>query len=317
MALFPKRWRFCLLGMLFATPSLAVVQSVITKPWLRLESGAENLQLNRHATWLAYTLPDGNELRLIELATGRILQVSNQRVGPSFFWGPDGMRLFYREIQPISTTQVESRISAFDTALKKSVPIRTLPDVSGYLTFDPRDLRFQVLHANGILTQKLYFPDQRLAKWQVSKANNRGKWLATQKSMLWVTELGHKMAALKDDGSGVASYHIAPDSSEAAWATNDGFVYRSKLGEEPELVGRGRDPVFHPKKPYLLYAAANMSGPKIVSYDLKIVDAHGSDRFLTRTPLAGERWPQWTADGKTIIYTSEHTTDLFRMEFKL
>lgn len=288
-----------------------------TTPWIRTDNAFYHLRVDPKGRFLAFVDREGKRLSFMDLNTKNIFAVTKHFVGPSFFWSPDGFRLFFREQISTKQDQTASRIQVYDTALNRSVVLDQVPNRTGLLTFDPRDLRMQFLNNKSIRTKRIYFPDERLARWQVQQRKDNGKFLATQNGILWVTQGGYAMSRLEDDGSPLESFAISPDGSTIAWATQSAKVWWSEEGKTPQLIGDGRDPQWHPTRPLLLYAGARMVGKAIVNYDLRITDTKGNGRFLTQTQFSNERWPQWHPEGDKIIFTLDHSTDLYLLDFKL
>jgi hypothetical protein len=292
----------------------------ITSPYIRANDQLDHMRLDPKGRFLAFIGPGGMGLSVVDIKSKSIWKVSEGQVGQSFFWAPDGYRLFYREQARAATGehvgQISSTLRAYDAYLNRSVTIDDMPFATGLLTFDPRDLRMHLLGPKGIRTKRIYFPDERLAKWQVAQRNESGRWLATQRGILWVTQGGYAMRRLEDDGTELQSFDISPDGTTMAWATAGGRVYSSKDGRTPVQIGYGRDPQWHPNRPLLLYAGARMVGNKAVSYDLRISDTKGVGKFLTSTQFSDERWPQWHPKGHQILYTMARTTDVFVLDFK-
>lgn len=295
---------------------IAAIVKTLTTPFVRANDPLNHLRLDPKGRFGAFIDDQGMGLSIVDLRTKTVSKVSTAQVGASFFWSPDGFRLFYRELALGNDGKPFSTVRAYDAYLSRSVKVDELKESTGLLTFDPRDLRMQIMGVNGIRTKRIYFPDERLARWQVSQRNESGKWLATQKGMLWVTQGGYAIRRLEDDGSALESFDLSPDGDTAAWATADGRIYVSKKGKKPSLIGHGRDPRWHPKLPRLLFAGARMVGNRAASYDLKIADLDGASRFLTATQYSDERWPQWHPDGNQILYTIAKTTDIFVLDFK-
>jgi hypothetical protein len=287
-----------------------------TSPFMRADNPLSHMRLDPKGRFVAYTGDNDQTLSVLDLKTKAIYQVSQAHVGGSFFWAPDGFRLFYRElVKKQEKGPTTSVVKAYDCALAKSVEIDALPFETGLLTFDPRDLRFAMLSPKGIRIKRIYFPDERLAKWQVAQRKETGKWLATQGAILWMTQGGLALRQMDDDKSGVESFDLSPDGQSIAWATRSLRVYTSKAGEKPIFVGFGRDPAWHPEKHLLVFSGARMVGSTPVSFDIRISDGRGSGKFLTVTEFSDERWPQWYPDGNKILYTISKTTDMFLMDF--
>lgn len=295
--------------------AIAALLKTLTTPYIRANDPLDHMKLDPKGRFAAFLDAPSHGLSILDLHSKAVAKVTQGQVGASFFWSPDGFRLFYRELAQAKDGSPISTVKAYDTYLNRSVALDTVPGSTGYLTFDPRDLRMQLMTNNGIRTKRIYFPDERLARWQVAQRNETGKWLATQKGLLWVTQGGYAIRKLEDDNSGLESFDISPDGNAAAWATTGGQVYVSKKGKTPSLIGFGRDPRWHPQKPLLLYAGARMVGNRAASYDLKVADLDGAARFLTATQYSDERWPQWHPDGNQILYTIGKTTDLFVLDF--
>ena len=302
---------------LIVMPQLAAVLPQ-TQLWLRLDEAIENLRIGPHGRYLAYQVTGKNKLKILNLHNKFIFTVSTSYVGGATFWAPGGHRLFYRELQlnEGKNKKITSNIKSFDVAQGKSHLIESLPSSSGLLTFDPRDLTFQVMHDKGIKVNKIYYPSNRLAKWQVGRRTQGGKWLATQRGMLLVESDGRSYTKLADDNTGLASFSIAPRGNAVLWGTQGGRVYLQRGGKEVSFIARGRDPSWHPQGQHFVYAKAVFVGRKLVDYDLRLRDHRGQERALTRSRSARERWPVWREGGQQILFTREKTMDIFALHLR-
>jgi len=304
---------------ILALPLVGEASSPVASPWLRLPDAPANLSLNRQGTWLAFTRPDGSQLQLLNLETSNVYLVTPHVVGPSIFWSPDGFRLFYRKsFLSKGSDQINSAIQAYDVSSHRWITVDQFPFQTGYLTFDPKDKRMYLMTPAGIRSNRLYSPDERLARWQIALRNTQGSWNATQTSIIWLTHGGLTLNALEDDLTGIESFDISPDGRSIAWATNKHRVYISREGAKPHFVGYGRDPKWHPNRTLLVYAGARRIGNRNVSYDVRLYDlSNNTGRFLTALHDSNQRWPIWCEKGQRIYYTRERSTDLFELEFKL
>jgi hypothetical protein len=298
------------------SPAFGVVKPS-TSPWIRTESDMTRLALDPKGRFVAFVEGHSGHLKMVDTKSRDIHLITKEHVGGSFVWAPDGFRLFYRELSKSngSDPQIQSRLKAWDAALRKSVLLDTMNEPSGLLTFDPRDLRLHLMRPSGILTKRISFPGERLALWQVTQRTDKGRWVATQNGMIWLSQSGLAMRRLEDDKAPLESFSISPDGTTAAWATVQGKIFVSREGSAPRELDQGRDPVWHPNKPILLYAGARLLGRKVINHDLKVSDLTGSKRFVTASQFSAERWPQWTPDGNKIIYTVDRTTDIFTLDF--
>ena len=289
-----------------------------TQLWLRLNEAIAHLQIDPHGRYLAYQSVATNDLKVLNLQSKFIFTVSSRYVGGAFFWAPGGHRLFYRELlaHKDKKQKITSNIKAFDVTQRRSHVIESLPSSSGWLTFDPRDLTFQVMYSKGIKVKKIYYPSNRLAKWQVGQRTQGGKWLATQKGMLVVAGDGRSYSKLADDDTGLAAFAIAPRGDAVLWGTQGGRIYLQREGEEVSFVARGRDPSWHPQGQHFVYSKAIYVGSRLVDYDLRLRDYRGQERALTRTRFARERWPVWREGGQQILFTREKTMDIFALHLR-
>lgn len=283
---------------------------------LRTEGPLIDMRLNADRSHMAFIDQRGQSLRIMDLATQEIVEVTPHRVGSAFFWSPDSTRLFYRELVR-EGQKPTSALKAYDTQLHKTVTLDTLDGSSGFLTLDPRDYTFYMMHEKGIMSRRLDFPGERFARWQqrAKRAIDGGRFVATQKSILWLSDLGLTMASLSDDGSGVESFDISPDGTTMAWATNNAQIFISRLGETPRILGPGRDPRWHASRALLLYSGGRIVGNRVYDFDIRVSDMNGQGRFLTHTPSIKERWPQWWNEGH-MIFTREGSTDLWKIPYR-
>ena len=301
------------LSLLSVLVSTSVWAQAEPKAILRIEGPFVGMRLNPAHTLMAFTDQRGQSLRILDLKSQEIVEVTPHRVGGAYFWSPDGNRLFYRALIR-DGNRITTEIKAYDTYLNQTAAIDTLPGSSGFLTMDPRDYTVYMMHEKGILTRRLDFPGERFSRWQKRQKVDAGRFVATQKSVLWLSDLGLTLTALPDDGTGVDSFDISPDGNSIAWATTSAKIYVSVRGETPKLLARGKDPRWHPFKTLLLYAGAHRIGDKPYDYDIRISDLNGNGHYLTSTASQSERWPQWWGDG-SVIFTAEGSTDLWQIPY--
>lgn len=303
-------WSLSLFG---GSMALAVINA-LPHPWFRLSGEAYNLKMSDYERFLAFTDREGFNLSYLDLKTKKVFLVSNMQVGNSFFFSPDGHRIFYRELLKAANEPVVTVVKAFDTGSKVTQEISRINGSSGPLTFDPRDLRFQLIHPGGILSKVIVFPDERLAKWQLAQRTEQGKWLASVKGILWLTHSGFTMNLLEDDHSGLQSFDISPDGTHCVWSTINGGVYVSQLGNTPKFLTNGYDPKWHPSKNIIVLAGGRMTGKKIVSTDIKVVGMDGNEKWLTNDTSTDKRFPAWTDLGRGVLFSMKDTTDIYQLE---
>lgn len=284
------------------------------KPWIRLDDPMGQSRINRQGTKIAFSPADGLGLKVVNLRTMRIYKITEHQVDRSFFWAPDGFRIFYRQHYKKRGGKVVAKILAYDTAIHKSVDVSEFDDTTGVLSFDPRDMRFVLMTKNGIHTNRLAFPDNREARWQKALRHFDGRFVVTQNAVLYVTDGGLTMRKLKDDGSGVHSFDISPDGQSIVWATKEEGIFVSDRGSKAKLVDHGLDPKWHPFQSRFVFAGARRIGNSTHNYDLKISDSNGDGRFVSNTQTLNERWPVWYKNGKKVYFTRAQTTDLYELD---
>ncbi len=314
------KWIVLSLALLLGPPLLMALDKPTPPPRrsqavVRLEGPIYNPKINSTGKLLAFTDSAGRSLRILDLSNHEVIEVSPHRIGPAFFWSPDGVRLFYRELVKQGKA-IESLLQAYDSHLNKASLLETLEGSSGYLTYAPYQQTAYLLHEKGILAKHLDFPGLRPAHWQKKKQNYEGQWIATQQSILWLTDLGLTLKKMDDDGSGVASFSVSPDGHAIAWATTKGQIYAS-VAENlvPLLIDQGRDPSWHPYRTLLAYAGARRVGNRTYDYDLKVSDLHAPPRYLQTTPDRSERWPIWISPD-VILHTAGDSTDLLKLSLQ-
>jgi hypothetical protein len=248
--------------------------------------------------------------------TGDVYEASKANTSGSFFWAPDNVRLFFRELFQ-QEGKIITRIKAWDAVLKKTIDVEEISGSSGLLSFDPRDQRMMLMHDKGIMTKRLLFPDERLAHWQSAQRTEKGKWIAASGGMTFVSQQGFAMNKLLDDNSGVETFDISPQGEYAVWATKKGKIYASRQGELAKFIDFGRDPQWHPEKNLIVFSGGRMVGNKASSYDIKIAEFDGPGSFLTTTQARSERWPMWSPDGQSIVYTISGTPEVYTLKLPM
>ena len=314
----PLWLRFVLIFASLLTPlgAWAVVKPM-PQGYLRLQGEASQLKSDLSGKKIAFTDPKGFNLRFLDLTTKKVYKISKHKVDGSFFWSPNGFRIFYRELVTGGKVDpaVYSVVKVYDVHLKESTELDRFKGLSGYLTFDPRDLRFNLMHAKGVLQKRISFPGERLAKWQLAQRTDEGKFIGSQKSMLWLSHAGFTMRRLLDDESGIQSFDISPDGSSVVWATFDGQIYLSRGGSHPAFIALGLDPKWHPESPIFVFSGIRKIGTKIVGHDLRLSDSEGKITSLTATGSSQERWPVWVGQ-ESVVYSLSGTTDLYQIRLK-
>jgi hypothetical protein len=167
-------------------------------------------------------------------------------------------------------------------------------------------------YKEGFHRKRLSYPSQRIATWQFMNTEQDGTYLATAKGIVWLNNSGSVSETLKDDGSGIQHWEISPDGRAIVWATRYDRIFVSRDGGPALFLDFGRDPCWHPRDRIIAYAGARRLGMKSISYDLKVMDQSGKQRWLTSTQFSRERWPRFIGKGPfQLTFTRENTTDIY------
>ena len=207
--------------------TFGVQRKPMSSPFLRIESHIYFPKLNRQNNRIAFTNELGQGLSIVDLKSGNTFRVTSYEVGNSFFWAPDGSRLFYREVYA-QNNHPYSELKAYDTFLKKNVIIEKFSGLTSSIYLDPRDYRFYILSQSGIKSHKLDYPTERMGMWKRSLKTKLGYWLVAGDRIFWVSNRGISMRQVGSDEP-VYSFDISPDGRSIVWATQGEKIYSSYL----------------------------------------------------------------------------------------
>ena len=297
------------------TPSDNIAKKAVVSVWMRVSSPLNYLKMSPYGNFLAFSDPNGRDLRVLEIRTAKIYEVSKHFVGPSLFWAPDDCRLFFTEQYKTYDEKVASALKTYDCSTKRSALLDTYSNIISFLTFDPREMKVHLLSKGSIHRKTINIANQRLDIWKVPSKLKQRRWIAAESGIFMFSNDGKNITKLDDDDSGVQSFDLSSDGENMVWATKQGNVFVSRGGDEPEKIGDGIDPKWHPNRHLIVYSAAKKLGSKIVDYDLAIADENNKIKFITVTPYK-ERWPNWNKDGSQIVFTAEGITDIFVADFQ-
>ena len=311
-----KIWRVSLLLILILPSySLAVKKQIHKAPFLRFSGDIHVPKINSLNTYLAFTDKNGFGLNIVQLTTGEITEVSKHKVSHSYFWSPNGYRIFYKEMYK-EDDGIKTEIKAYDLPLEKSISIDKIDGVTGSLSFDPRDFRFYIYHNKGIIRHQIQYPGERLARWQIALKNKVGYWISTDNSIIWVSHGGISMRKLNSGTATITSFDISPDGKSIVWADDNENIYLSEKGQDSVLLAHGLDPKWHPDGNYILYSHARFLANKVIGHDIRIMNKKGVGKFLTKTLGLDERYPVWLHKSSSILYTHKSGTDIFEVSFR-
>lgn len=296
---------------LLASNTFGVVQPA-GRAIIRTKYGMSQMKLAPKGRFIAFLDQRTSELKMLEVKTGQVYDVSERPV-QSFFFSPDGFRLFYSESFLNAEEKPETHLRSFDCGMKKSQLLESYAEQMGLLTFDPRDRQISLFSVGGIKVKKLKYPESRLANWQKLQEPKKGRYVVTPKGVLWIHQDLGKQVLIQGDNSSINSFEISPDGRRIAWATRDNWIYVSEAGADGVKLTRGLDPTWHPEHPILMVAGARMVGNVATSYDLQLVNLKGERKFVTNTQFSSERWPAWTFDGNRLLFTRAKTTDIYEI----
>lgn len=282
------------------------------KPWLRVGSTLNYIKADpKKNRYLAYTDRKDGGLYVLDMKTKKNHIVSRKNVNGSFVWSPDGIRIVFRPQVKVKG-HVKASLSVYDLFLGKMVKLDELAHQSGFLTFDPRDNKIMLMHEKGVIQKTLKFPDSRLAKWQMKLGQQRGRWLVGEGGVVFLNYNGRLTKRLEDDNSGVESFDISPNGQKIVWATKNASIFYAIDGKESKFLDYGRDPKWDKSSEQIIYAGAHLVGKRVSGFDLKMTDLNNNKKWLTKTPMSNERWPELLKNG-TLLYTKSSSTDIYAL----
>lgn len=239
--------------------------------------------------WLAFTKGDYRGIYLLELESGKTIQLSDDPgAGYRFAWAPDSSGLAFRKnagtsrlaIVFVHTDGTEESASALLPAL--STPVFVGSDLV-FFRFDeggPVEMRRGPGARSGSTPVPAVTPDGRL-------------WL------------GDSRGALKQRGSDPRVFYnpiLSPDGGRFVVECLDGHLYMGATGtRELKDLGAGAYPSFVRRG--LLFERSSDDGHRLTAGDLYLLDLE-TDALepLTATPDLIERRPALTSDGSTIFF---------------
>ena len=290
-------------------------------PLFRLDHPVSHMKLSAGGRYLAFKEDhpvEGGKLKYLDFKTKKIFLVTQKHTGAAFEWAPHGYRLIFRtqSVGSVNHHDIISQIMVRDVILRKNIPVRTIPGRTGLISIDPYDFRLRIMGEQKLYLQKINYPGSRLAKWQKKQKSGSGFWVGTQKGVLWLGSRGTTLERLPDDGSPLESLSVSPDGQYAVWSTKKGKIFWHTPGKNVRFLDYGRSPAWHPRSKSVLYSGAHQTGPVSAGYDLKWSHLNGQKVWITNTPYSQENWPVWLPNENLILFTVDHTTDLFLQDLK-
>lgn len=294
--------------------------TIKSDPWLRLSSSLYNIKVSPTGDFIAFTSKDGDNLRVLEVGSKNVYQVSPNMVSQSFFWSPDKCRLFYSElvkevdnknkkgndnVKP--SNGVVTNLKGYDCAKKKSSLIDQYDNVTGFLTFSPKNYSMMLLSSGKIHQKKI------LIEGKKSPDRKGIRWVVSSKGVFLLSQDGSTLKRVMDDESGVESFDISNDGYSVIWSTGAENIYVALNSSKAKRIATGKDPKWNKNGKTFVYVAKREGTQD--KYDIKISDLEGNSKYLTSTISLKERYPNWYKEDK-IIYTMEDSTDLFLISFK-
>lgn len=282
------------------------------RTWLRFNEPFVGTKTSPNGAYLAYIGLDSDALKILDIKSQQVFIVSS--AVDSFVWSPHSQKLFFVKQGKVNN-KVKSRVCVFDMSTKKTHLLAENKGPIGWLNFSKVDYKLMYLDHLGVLhSHTLIYPNNRVAKWQKA-INSRQSWLADKGGIHWVSFDTKKVKTVyKSDLeiNQVASFSTSYNGNYIAWATKDNHIYVAFSNKRIQKIGVGKEPSWHPHAERLIFSGARLTvGSKIRSFDLRLMDEHGSLYWITKTQDLSERWPIWKHNGANFIFSIKDTTDLF------
>ncbi|NOZ03260.1 MAG: hypothetical protein GXO92_01435 [FCB group bacterium] len=116
----------------------------------------------------------------------------------------------------------------------------------------------------------------------------------------------------------VLALTVSPDRKKIAFEILGGNLWIADAdGRNAIDLGPGHEPSWHPRSDKLAYMRTTDDGHRILSSDIFVVNADGSGKInLTETPDIIEMRPDWSPDGRWIIYDTYDRGTIMMLEVR-
>lgn len=250
-------------------------------------------------------LSDGNELRLLDFATGedRLLLDCLNAACSEIVWAPDGRRLVYERRDLTQSVAGPPSLWWLDIASGAAVPVIAGDAISAYgASFSPDGqwLGYVSPAEQGVILASLDGDSQLAVN---SRTGMPPVWAGDSKNVL-ISDL-HLVVIHGEEGDDHDSH--SHDYQTATLLFRVGGNGEERLMLSPELLVDDGSPVYSPDGEWIVFGRrpANTASGR----QLWLMRADGSEaRALTSDPSIQHGSPQWSPDGQWILHQRYDST---------
>ncbi|MCX8091482.1 MAG: hypothetical protein N3I86_11250 [Verrucomicrobiae bacterium] len=261
--------------------------------------------------WIAFARAGFGSIEIIRPdGTGRRLLVSAPRAGYRFAWSPDGEAIAFLSV--VETP--EGRRHRVQEIEITSGRVRTLADTADEVSWPQWEW-----NESGKRVVWLVFAGREPTGWRpdgsspkplrrplpsgAATLTNAAVFYRDGHVWLWDAKQNAPRRLSRERGLNPVR---SPDGARVVFSELNTLMVVNADGSELRELARGHHPAWSPDSLKLVFDVARDDGHRITSSDLWLINADGSELTpLTQTPDALETEPNWSPDGRRIVYRLE------------
>ncbi|NOZ75567.1 MAG: hypothetical protein GXO90_09390 [FCB group bacterium] len=243
---------------------------------------------------IAFTGPQFTGIYLYSINDQRVDTLSNEpAAGFGMSWSPAGgkiaarigMRMDGRQFFSLVVYSLQTGQTEYLTDFRKGLSGTPIWDRQGSRVALNNSAQFQ--------------------SWEVGTATSSGPMtLVIKDRLITISSDGSRIPIpIPEDGPIIES-DFAPDGNMVAFKVLGGHLWLQPVdGSKPVNLGFGNSPRFSPDGKMICYTKIEDDGHRLLNADIYINDFTGQqEKNLTRSPGVIELHPDWSPDGKQIVY---------------